>query len=208
MYARRAWSWTGANWARSAILGVALLTLSLAGCSLGSVGGGGSGNSPVVAGEQSLSALSWCDRPLISFQDDSQQSQQVTQWSAVKDQLGFTPYLPASLPAGSCLDLVGGTIHDPIFGGHLSITWVLPKTGAISFSEAPKRGSVSTTPQCAQSQQGSNATTICIAAVQNTSVTIAAHLTASEIQAYFSNLQPNVNWQPSAVATPAATTAG
>ncbi len=95
MYARRAWSWTGANWARSVILGVALLTLSLAGCSLGSIGGGGSGSGPVVAGEQSLSALAWCDRPLISFQDDSQQSQQLTQWSAVKDQLGFTPYLPA-----------------------------------------------------------------------------------------------------------------
>jgi hypothetical protein len=207
MYARRAWSWTSANWARSAILGAALLTLSLAGCSLGSTGGA-PGNGPIVAGEQRLNALSWCDRPLISFQDDSQQSQQLTQWSAVKDQLGFTPYLPASLPAGSCLDLVGGTIHDPIFGGHLSITWVLPKSGAISFSEAPKRGSVSTTPQCAQSQQGSDATTICIAAVQNTSVTIASHLTASELQAYFGNLQPNADWQPSGAPTPAATTAG
>lgn len=205
MNARRAGSWTGANWARGAIVGLALLALTVAGCSLGGGGSSGNGGSGGAAGDQNLNALAWCDQPLISFQDDSQQSQQITSWSAVKDQLGFTPYLPVTLPAGSCLDLVGGTIHDPIFGGHLSITWVLPKTGALSFSEAPKRGAVSSTPQCAQSQQGSDATTICIAAVQNTSVTIAAHLSASDIQSYFGNLQPNVDWQPTKSATPATT---
>lgn len=192
----------GAQWARGAIVVVALLTL--AGCSLGG-GGNGSGGSNPLSSNQNLNALAWCDQPLISFQDDSQQSQQLTSWSAVKDQLGFTPYLPATLPTGSCLDLVGGTIHDPIFGGHLSITWVLPKTGPISFSEAPKRGAVSSTPQCTQGQQGSDATTICIAAVQNTSVTIAAHLSASDIQSYFGSLQANVDWQPTQSATPATT---
>lgn len=197
MYARRAWTWKSAGWGRGAILGLALLTLTLAGCSLG--GSTNSGSS--APGDQSLSALPWCDQPLISFQDDSQQSQQLTRWSAVKDQLGFTPYLPATLPAGSCLDLVGGTIHDPIFGGHLSVTWVLPKTGPISFSEAPKRGSVSSTPQCTQSQQGADATTICIAAVNDTSVTIASHLSASALQAYFGNLQSNVAWAPDTAAT-------
>lgn len=194
----------GAHWARGAVMGLALLALTLAGCSLGGSGNGSGGSNP-LSSNQNLNALAWCDQPLISFQDDSQQSQQLTSWSAVKDQLGFTPYLPATLPTGSCLDLVGGTIHDPIFGGHLSITWVLPKTGAISFSEAPKRGAVSSTPQCTQSQQGSDATTICIAAVQNTSVTIAAHLSASDIQSYFSNLQANVDWQPTQSATPATT---
>lgn len=189
------------------ILGLALL--ALAGCSL-SLGGGGSG---VANTDQSLSALPWCDQPLISFQDDSQPSQQaLTDWGAVKGALGFTPYLPASLPGGSCLDLVGGSIHDPIFGAHLSITWVLPGSGPLSFSEAPKRGTVSTTPQCAKSQvqTGSQATTICIGTLGDASITIASHLPTATLQGYFSKLKANVDWQPTAPAptpSPTATSA-
>lgn len=205
MNAKRAWAWRRAGRAHIAILGLALLTLTLTGCSL-NLGA----SSAATSSDQTLSALPWCDQPLISFQDYSQSSQQaVTQWSAVKDQLGFTPYLPTTLPKGSCLDLVGGSIHDPIFGGHLSITWVLPTTGPISFSEAPKRGSASSTPQCAgsapastgtpgtQSQLNNQSTTICVATVGDASVTIAAHMAASNLQAYFGELQPNVDWQPS-----------
>ncbi|HEX8730578.1 MAG TPA: hypothetical protein VF725_00850, partial [Ktedonobacterales bacterium] len=72
MNARRAGSWMGAQWARGAIVVVALLTL--AGCSLGG-GGNGSGGSNPLSSNQNLNALAWCDQPLISFQDDSQQSQ-------------------------------------------------------------------------------------------------------------------------------------
>lgn len=216
MIARRAWAWKSANGARVIIMGLAVLTLSLAGCSLGL-----GSNSVAKSSDQSLNTLPWCDQPLISFQDDSQPSQQpLTQWSAVKGELGFTPYLPATLPSGSCLDLVGGSIHDPIFGAHLSITWVLPATGPISFSEAPKRGAVSATPQCAQSSQipqgtqtaqstqtpqASAETTICISALGDASVTIASHLPASALQAYFGKLQPNVDWAPVATPTPTAT---
>lgn len=188
------------------ILGLALL--ALAGCSLSLGGGSGSTNT-----DQSLNALPWCDQPLISFQDDSQPSQQaLTDWGAVKGQLGFTPQLPTTLPKGSCLDLVGGSIHDPIFGAHLSITWVLPRSGPLSFSEAPKRSSVSTKPQCAQSQEqqgSSNATTICIGTVGDASITIASHMPAATLQNYFANLQTGVDWQPTApTATPAATATG
>lgn len=213
MKARRAWAWTtrstwkNAGRARLAVLlaalAAALLTLSLAGCSLNP----GAGSS-ATASEQSLNALPWCDQPLISFQDDSQPSQQaLTRWDDVKGQLGFTPYLPVSLPNGSCLDLVGGSVHDPIFGAHLSITWVLPKTGPISFSEAPKRNTDSSAPQCAQSQQGSDATTICIGTMGDASVTIASHLSASALQAYFPKLQSNVDWQPTAPSATATSTA-
>lgn len=198
--ATRAWIFSEAGWARRSLLGLALLglaLLALSGCSLTS----GADSSGAVSG-QDLSALPWCDQPLISFQDDSQPSQQaLTSWSAVKDQFGFTPYLPATLPKGTCLDLVGGSIHDPIFGSHLSITWVAPKTGPISFSEAPKRGSVSAAPQCGQSQQGSAATTICIGALGDASVTIASHLPESALKAYFSALQPNASWEPGVTTT-------
>jgi len=224
MNARRAEAWAltrkNANRAYVAIVGLALLTLSLAGCSLNL------GSTTLTqSADPSLNALPWCDAPLISFQDDSQPSQpSLTQWDSVKGALGFTPYLPTSLPKGSCLDLVGGSIHDPVFGGHLSITWVLPTSGPISFSEAPRRGAaVATTPQCATSdatpqstasatttaQAASDTTTICIGALGDTSVTIASHLSASALQTYYTKLQPNVDWQPATPAptsTPTATT--
>ena len=159
------------------------LAMTLAGCSLGSSG------STSVSDQQTVGALPWCAQPQISFVDSSSSSQQaITQWNQVKDQLGFTPYLPPSLPKGTCLDLVGGAIHDPIFGGHLSITWVLPgSAGPISFSEAPKRGNTATTPQCSQSAQTSDATTVCIGAVGDTSVTVASHMTQSQITTYFTS---------------------
>ncbi len=175
--------------------GVALalaLAATLAGCSLPGIGSASSSD------QQSLSALPWCAQPQISFVDSSSSTQQtITSWSQVKDQLGFTPYLPSSLPKGTCLDLVGGTIHDPIFGGHLSITWVLPgSAGPISFSEAPKRGDTATTPQCAQSSQTSDATTVCIGAVGDSSVTIASHMTQSQITAMFKQLRAAPGWEP------------
>lgn len=177
------------------------LALALAGCSLGF------GGDTIAASDQALNALPWCGQSQISFVDSSSSSQQaITQWSQVKGQLGFTPYLPSSLPKGTCLDLVGGAIHDPIFGGHLSVTWVLPGGAPISFSEAPKRGNTATTPQCAASAQTSDATTVCIGAVGDTSVTVASHLSESQIKAYFSQLQPATDWAPAtAPATATAT---
>jgi hypothetical protein len=156
-------------------------------------------------------------QPQISFVDNSSSSgQTITAWDQVKGQLGFTPYLPASLPKGSCLDLVGGAIHDPVFGGHLSITWILPGNNPLSLSEAPKRGNTATSPQCAQGAattpvagQSTAPTTVCIGAAGNTSVTVASFLPQSQIVAYFNNLQAASNWEPAAALTPtnsAATT--
>lgn len=187
----------------------ALLAVALAGCNLSLSGGSSIGG----ASAQSLNATPWCDQPTISFQDNSQATQQtLTDWGSVKGQLGFTPYLPATLPSGSCLDLVGGAIHDPIFGGRLSVTWVLPTTGPISLSEAPKQGQAPTSPQCAQEQQAGATTTVCIGALGNTNVTIAAHLSTAALQTYFNQLKPTTDWSPSAptataTAAPTAPTA-
>lgn len=173
------------------IVAALALATTLAGCSFGATG---SSNGST---DQALSAAPWCAQPQVSFVDNASSSQQsITQWSQVKSQLGFTPYLPPTLPKGTCLDLVGGAIHDPIFGGHLSITWVLPNGGPLSFSEAPKRGNTATAPQCAQSAQATEATTICIGVAGDTSVTIASHLPKSQITAYFSQLQPATDWAP------------
>lgn len=183
-----------------------LLALALSGC-----GPFGSSSNNVFTGDgnQSLASLPWCDRPLITFQDDSTTSQtMLTKWDAVKGNLGFTPYLPESLPQGSCLALAGGSIHNPIYGGQFSITYVLPKVGPVSFSEAPLRPGLSSKTQCIQSSQDKK-TTICVGAIANTSITIASRQSASDIQAIFGTLKPNVSWVPSggssSSATPAST---
>lgn len=191
----------------AAVLLVLALTL-LAACSpFGDGGTGGDSNSVALA------KISWCDKPLINFQDDSTTSQAtLTQWEQVRDQLGFTPYLPTTLPKGSCLALAGGSIHDPIYGGHLSITYILPGSGPVSFSEAPKRANLGDKVQCSQdtqnSQQGtatptaqptaqpSIATTVCIGAIAKTSITIAARQSSAEVEKLFGTLKPNVEWVP------------
>ena len=103
--------------------------------------------------------------------------------------------------------LAGGVIHDPIYGGHLSITYDLPgDQGPVSFSEAPKRPNLDTKLQCSQdTQDKQNATTICLGVVSGTSVTIASRQTQSQVQALFNSLQANVAWVPSSSLAPAGT---
>jgi hypothetical protein len=164
--------------------------------------GGGDGAS--ASGAQSLTALSWCDRPLITFQDDSTTAQKLlSNWDDVKDQLGFTPYLPESMPQGTCLALAGGSIHNPIYGGQFSITYVLPKLGPVSFSEAPLHQGMSSKTQCIQSAQDTK-TMICVGAISNTSITIASRQPEADIQAIFGTLKANVAWVPASGSSPTA----
>ncbi len=184
-----------------------LLTLVLAGCD-----GGGSttGHSNGVG----LSQLTWCDRPIIEFQDNGTTAQTTTsKWEKVRDQLGFTVYLPPSLPKGSCLVLAGGTIHDPIYGGHMSITYDVPTSGPVSFSEAPKRANLAGKVQCTQDTQSrstpgtstpstpstpstGSSTTVCLGTISNTSITIASRQSQADVQALFASLKANVDWVP------------
>ncbi len=189
------------RWARGGLIGtfVTLLLLALAGCSLFSSGGGSTSQSSTL----SLNQLSWCDTPVVIFQDGAS-GKVVNNWSSVKDQLGFTYYLPLTFPRGACLDLVGGSIHDPIYGGHLSITYELPKIGALSFSEAPKHGDIVTSLQCLPSPADSK-TTICTGPIDQTIVTLAAKDSAGDLKSIFASLKPNVDWYPlnSPAVTPA-----
>ena len=191
-----------------------LLTLALAGCD-----GGGSTTSHSIA--VALSQLTWCDRPIIEFQDNGTTAQTTTsKWDKVHDQLGFTVYLPPSLPKGSCLVLAGGTIHDPIYGGHMSITYELPTSGPVSFSEAPKRSNLTGKVQCTQSTSSTSSTsstaststattasststattasstTVCLGTISGTSITIASRQSQADVQALFASLKADVNWVP------------
>lgn len=184
-------------------MGCALAVL-LTGCSLF----GGGGKTTTASTTASLSQLNWCDQPLIAFQDNGSTSQTVlSDWGQVKDQLGFTPYLPPTLPKGSCLVLAGGVIHDPIYGGHLSITYDLPgDQGPVSFSEAPKRPNLDTKLQCSQDTTSKQTpTTICLGVISGTSVTVASRQSQTQVQALFNSLKANVDWVPANEPTPTAT---
>ena len=194
--------------ASSGARGLALLVviaLALAGCSLT-----GSSTATATSGPQGLSQLSWCDGPQIIFQDDSSSTQAViSDWSKVQGQLGFTYYLPPTLPYGSCLDLAGGVIHDQIFGGKLDLTYTLPKIGSLTFAEAPKHGEIVTSLQCAVSPADSTAN-ICIGSISGATITIAGRDSVSNLQSIFNSLKANVTWLPTntPTVTPTASAAG
>jgi hypothetical protein len=143
-----------------------------------------------------LTKIPWCDSVSINFIDSASVNQtSLDNWGQVAPQLGFTPYLPQEFPNGTCLVLAGGAVHDPIFGGHLVITWNLPGSVPVSFSEAPKRADLGSSLQCAASTQQAN-TSICLGTMGETGITIASTESSSAIKSLFSELQPNVNWVP------------
>src|SRR5579859_7327198 len=149
---------------RLALMALAFV-VALAGCDAF-----GSGKSDNTA--SGLGQVPWCDRPSITFLDSSAPNQTPqTHWDQVKDQLGFTPYLPPSLPNGACLVLAGGTLHDPVLGGNLRITWELPNNIPLSFSEAPKRPNLGDKLQCTASAQDKQSS-VCLGVMGDTSITI------------------------------------
>ncbi|HEY7780518.1 MAG TPA: hypothetical protein VIC85_09940 [Ktedonobacterales bacterium] len=212
------------TWARRLLAGAGgalLLTLALAACDLG--GNAASGPSATLT----LAQVPWCDGPSIHFQDDGKlQQPDITDWQAVKGQLGFTPYLPATLPRGTCLALAGGTIHDPVLGAQFRITYVLPGSAPLSFSEAPQHaasaGGLGTKLQCSQAIQPrggaqggtpiAGATpsptaavvTVCLGAQGRTSITIAAASSSDTLIRMFNALQPATVWLPTST-TPSST---
>ena len=134
----------------------------------------------------------------------------ITDWSQVKQNLGFVVYLPESLPQNSCLVSASGTIHDPIFGGSFTIGYLLPDHSSISLAEAPLRtqshefqcspSSVATphasgtpTPAAGPAQA---ALQLCSGARDNTSIVFSAGGSTNSLQQLFDALQPNVNWVP------------
>lgn len=138
----------------------------------------------------------------------------ITDWSAVKANLGFTVYLPTTLPNGSCLVSAQATIHDPIFGGSFTIGYLLPGHSSLSLSEAPLKSqsatfqcnptSIATTPTASSGKAtgtptpGPTSTTsqICSGAKDSTNIVLSGPGSTSALQQIFNNLQPGVNWIP------------
>jgi hypothetical protein len=142
----------------------------------------------------------------------------LTDWSQVKPLLGFTVYLPSTLPPQSCLVSVSGTVDDPIFGGSFIIGYTLPDKSPISFSEAPSRpngsnfqctsmkgatisapatatAGITATPQSSPTQPQILA---CIGIKGTTNIVFSGRGTAASLKQIFDNLKPDVAWEPAA----------
>jgi len=167
-----------------------------------------------------LASLRWCGKPVQIFRDEGSAKtgtpttagtpvatpKTVTDWRQVEPSLGFTVFLPPTLPQGSCLISASGTIHDPTFGGIFTIGYVLPNHDAISLSEAPL-ASQSSIFQCSPSGNGGKSGTptpgptvepvqLCTGAHGTTNVVLSARGATASLQQLFTTLEAHVAWIP------------
>ncbi len=222
-----------------------LSSFLLISCSGLNSGGGSSASSAKASSSQSpLIQLHWCKKPFILFRDEhapttvtpaaqatpsttataratatapagSPTPSTLTDWSQVKPLLGFTVYLPSTLPPQSCLVSVSGTINDPVFGGSFIIGYTLPDKSPMSFSEAPSRpnggdfqcttmksvtisalASSTANTSTPQSTPTQAPTMYCIGNKGTTNIVFSWHGTAASLKQIFDNLKPDVAWIP------------
>ncbi|MFL5658085.1 MAG: hypothetical protein ACJ8CB_28365 [Ktedonobacteraceae bacterium] len=139
----------------------------------------------------------------------------LTDWSQIKPNLGFTVYLPPTLPGNTCLVSASGTLNDPIFGGNFIIGYLLPDNSPLSLSEAPVRtnsrefqctSSNEAAPQVPRStNSGTPAPTtsptsvpalLCTGVKDNTSIVFSQQGSEASLKQFFDALQPDVAWVP------------
>ncbi|BCL81372.1 hypothetical protein ccbrp13_38370 [Ktedonobacteria bacterium brp13] len=153
------------------LVGVLLTACSNGSSNQGSSGSGGNAATPTPVPQVALTQLKWCSTPSQVFRDQASPNPEggtssastaqlgpadgkpkvISDWNTFKANMGFTVYLPKTLPSGSCLLSVSGSLRDPVFGSNFTITYVLPSQDALSFSQAPAR-SQTLTFQCNVSQ--------------------------------------------------------
>src|SRR5437763_7575082 len=139
----------------------------------------------------------------------------LTEWSQIKPNLGFTVFLPAALPAATCLVSASGTLNDPIFGGNFIIGYLLPDNSPLSLSEAPVRTN-SRAFQCTSSNEaapqvphstnsgtpapGASPTSVpvllCTGVRDNTSIVFSERGSEASLKQFFDALRPDVAWVP------------
>jgi hypothetical protein len=234
--------WQAKNHRRLYLPGCILLAnVLLVACSGFSQGGSGTATTP-TATTLGLAKLHWCGKPLMLFRDENAlvsatatvassasatpvaggtlplangTPTTITDWAQVKANLGFTVYLPATLPDGTCLMSASGTLHDPVFGSSFTIGFLLPDHDSISLSEAPLRSqnpafqcNVSTdTAAASGGAKGGGTPTVmtaqtqvpvqlCTGARDTTNIVFSARGTTEALQKFFRTLQPDVNWIP------------
>jgi hypothetical protein len=222
-----------------------LSSFFLGSCSGLSLGGPTTPTATPTPSNLPLAKLHWCNKPFILFRDEhapvsgtptatataattpgatatasatpngSPTPSTLTDWSQISPLLGFTVYLPTTLPNNSCLVSASGTVNDPIFGGNFIIGYLLPDKSPISFSEAPSRSN-NIDFQCTSTKSGSANTTLtpgagtptaqasptqvpillCTGVKSTTNIVFSSRGNETALKKTFDTLQPDVAWVP------------
>jgi hypothetical protein len=140
----------------------------------------------------------------------------ITDWSVVKADLGFTVFLPLTLAPGSCLQSVSGILRNAIIGSNFIITYLLPNHDSITFSQTFSTKSTtfqcnpmttttsatgtaqSSTPTVTPTLTATDPVQLCSGVKNTTSIVFSAPGSTDSLQEIFQQLQPNVNWIPTA----------
>lgn len=205
---------------------IGILLISFSGVPVG--GNTGSTGSPAAA-SVAIAKLRWCGKPMMVFRDegvsttgtpasgDSQITPTVTATARTipdlaqfKPGLGFTVFLPETLPSATCLLSVSGTSRDPVFGSSFTIGYLMSDHSALSLSEAPARRSQNADFQCSPTTAASsgsatpvagaanaqNNVQLCSGIRGNTSIVFSARGTPVTLRRFFQELRPSVDWLP------------
>lgn len=135
----------------------------------------------------------------------------VKDWNTFKANLGFTVYLPETLPAGSCLLSASGTIRNAVMGSNFVLTYMLPDNDALAISQAPQH-TQNKALQCSVSDTTSSTSAaatptptstssslplqVCSGVRDTTNITFSARWKVADLQTFFANLKVNVTWEP------------
>jgi hypothetical protein len=207
-----------------------LSNLFLASCT--SLFGGNSGpNAAAMPSELEITQLHWCGKPSMLFRDEGTVAtptttatatvvpgtpRTISDWSEVEANIGFTVFLPSTLPRNTCLVNAQATIHDPIIGGSFTIGYLLPDHSALSLSEAslisqniafqcnPSNGATpqaNATPKAGTPTPSPGSTPgvpllLCSGAKDTTNIVMSARGSTDHLQQIFNNLQPRIPWIP------------
>jgi hypothetical protein len=207
-------------------LGLLTCALLLVSCSGLNQGGATTGQTAAATpSQQPLSKLHWCKSPFILFRNEhapaagtptatsapsgSPTPSTLTDWTQIKPLLGFSVYLPSTLPITSCLVSASGTVNDPVFGSSFIIGYTLPDKSPFSFSEAPARpngsafqcttiksgGAATRTPQASPTQ---TPILLCTGVKGTTNIVFSGRGSQASLKQTFDSLQADVAWVPAA----------
>jgi hypothetical protein len=208
------WSWGS--------LAMLLVSGLLAGC----LGFGGNTSGTDSADPVALSKLPWCNnKPDQTFMNDAPQATSSSSntstgsanetpvaisWNVLKANLGFTLFLPATLPDGSCLLKPFGWVHNASSHNSFIITYMLPDRNSLTIAQTLQTGPnipfqcfVSPDPSA---MKGGTPTVVsdkrlapiqlCSGVRDKTNITFSARWTPKQMQQFFNGLQTDVDWMP------------
>lgn len=141
-----------------------------------------------------LDQVPWCSHPLLVFTDGVTQMSEAT-WETARKQTNLTPYLPATLPRGTCVVAGWGGVNSDGYAVTLSVTYRHPHFGTLGFSETPPSvgGPAPNAPPDCRISYG----VLCFGAYSTTEILMdVGHGTVEDVKALFGTLQPIQQWHP------------